>query len=179
MAETIGRLGRAGLTSLELDRTGRPTERPSGVGAGIIGTSKVGPAFVPIIRSNFDSWVKTFGESDGEMFGPIAVAQWLANQNACTYIRVLGVGDGKKRTTDGSVTSAGFVVGDEIPNSRGIIGHNRYAVNNFGTGDGYSPLGRTYFLSTYMSDSIGSSYLRDSGLQQAPKRPFFTNWITK
>ena len=154
----------AGVSTREIDLSGPRDTAPVGVPAGIIGTALEGPAFVPLTFSSFSKFQTTFGATDGEKFGPIAVNEWLRNAQSCTYIRVLGAGDGKKRASDtGNVTNAGFKVGDEIPQPNGLLGQNPYA--NKGTGD---IKGRTYFLGCFMSESNGSTIFSEAGIQSQP-----------
>jgi phage tail sheath protein FI len=153
----------AGVSSREIDLSFPSQTQPTGVPAGIVGTSNEGPAFIPITVSNFSEFQSLFGVSDGKKFGPIAVAQWLQNANSCTYVRVLGVGDGKKRNNDGTVTRAGFLVGEELPDGTRTVGVNSYA--NAGGATGTGPLGRTHFLGCFMSESNGSNFLSDAGIQ--------------
>ena len=101
----------AGVSSREIDLSFPTQTQPSGVPAGVVGTANEGPAFIPITVSNFTEFQSLFGVSDGKKFGPIAVSQWLQKASSCTYVRVLGIGDGKKRNTTGTVTNAGFFVG--------------------------------------------------------------------
>ena len=154
------KFGSAGVTAREIDISGPTTQQPVGVPAGIIGTSLKGPAFVPITVGNLSDWYSKFGQTDGKKFGPLAVVEWLRNAQSVTYLKVLGTGDGRERNANGSVTSAGFVVGEALPNpdNEGIIGVNPYAT---ALGDE----GRLYFLGCYMSESAGSTYLSDAGLQ--------------
>jgi len=152
------KFGSAGVTSREIDLSGPVETSPTGVPAGVIGTSVKGPAFVPLTYGNLKDFFAKFGESDSKKFGPIAVAEWLNNATSVTYLRVLGVGDGKKRTASGAVTNAGFTVGEKQPDSTGMLSYNSYA-NQEG-----SP-GRTYFLGCFMSESAGSTFFSDAGLQ--------------
>lgn len=152
------KFGSAGVTAREIDISGPTTRQPVGIPAGIVGTSLRGPAFVPITVGSLSDWYSKFGQTDGKKFGPLAVVEWLRNAQSVTYLRVLGAGDGKLRNSDGSVTSAGFVVGQELPNSDGSISSNTYA-NSGG------PLGRVYFLGCFMSESAGSTVFSDAGLQ--------------
>lgn len=157
------KLGSAGVTSREIDQTGPVQAAPVGVPAAVIGTSTKGPAFVPVtvaLKSDFEA---KFGKSDGKKFGPLAAGEWLRNSQSLTYLRVLGIGSGKKRLSTGAnpgnVEAAGFVVGEQQPHpDSGILTRNPYA-NNGG------PLGRTYILGCFMSESNGSSFMRDAGLQ--------------
>ena len=157
MAEIIFRS--AGVSTREIDLSGRSSETgPVGIPAGVIGTADLGPAFVPITVANYREFARKFGNTDGEKFGPLAVSEWLKNAQALTYVRVLGVGDGKKKnSTSGKVTNAGFTVGEKLPQSNGLIGANPYAVPN-------GNLGRTHLLGCYMSESAGSSIFTDAGI---------------
>jgi phage tail sheath protein FI len=157
------KFGSPGVTAREIDISGPVVQEPVGVPAGVIGTSLQGPAFVPITVGIVDDFYSKFGLSDGKKFGPLAVREWLRNAGAATFIRVLGVGNGLKRNADGSVTSAGFTVGEDQPRaSDGALFGNEYA--NSGSN---SVLGRTYFLCALMSESLGSTIFSDAGLQGA------------
>ncbi|MAG25287.1 hypothetical protein CMI47_06875, partial [Candidatus Pacearchaeota archaeon] len=128
MAEIVFRS--AGVSTREIDVSGRKTSLgPVGTPAGVIGTAESGPAFVPVTVANYSDFANTFGNTDGERFGPLAVNEWLNSAQALTYIRVLGAGDGKKKNaTTGKVTNAGFVVGQKLPQANGNVGANTYAV---------------------------------------------------
>jgi len=165
------KFGSAGVTAREIDISGPTTRQPAGIPAGIVGTSLKGPAFVPVTVGNTSDWFSKFGNTDGKKFGPLAVVEWLRNAQSVTYLKVLGAGDGLKRDTSandapGKVTSAGFVVGEELPNradpstDTGVIAPNYYAVAG---GDE----GRIYFLGCFMSESVGSTVFSDAGLQGA------------
>lgn len=162
------KFGSAGVSAKEIDLSGPVVQQPVGIPAGVIGTATKGPAFVPVTVGSIDDFYLKFGKTDGKKFGPLAVTEWLRNAGALTYVRVLGVGDGKQRvaggTTAGSVTNAGFTVGSLQPRSSdGALAGNDYA--NSGTLG--SPLGRTYFLGAFMSESAGSTAFSDAGLQGA------------
>ena len=151
----------AGVKTREIDLSQPSRTGPVGIPAGIIGTSLEGPAFVPLTFANYGDFTTTFGASDGEKFGPIAVNQWLSNAQAVTYMRVLGVGDGKQRASStGKVTNAGFTVGDRIIQENGLLGNNAYANSGVGAVEG-----RTYFLGCFMSESNGSTIFSDAGIQ--------------
>jgi phage tail sheath protein FI len=85
-----------------------------------------------------------------------------------TYVRTLGVGDGLKNNADGnlagSVTNAGFVVGENQPDVDldGLLEGNPYAVSGSN-----SVSGRTYVLGCFMSESVGSTVFSQAGLQGA------------
>jgi hypothetical protein len=147
----------AGVSTREIDLSQPSTSGPKGVPAGVIGTSNDGPAFVPVTVASYSEFASIFGETDGEKFGPLAVAAYLKNAQSLTYIRVLGVGDGKKRnTTTGVVTNAGFNVGDKLVQANGIAGTNPYSNSEFG--------GRTYFLGCFMQDATNSTIFTDAGI---------------
>jgi|1_EtaG_2_1085319.scaffolds.fasta_scaffold00061_47 phage tail sheath protein FI len=160
MAETV--FNSAGVTATEIDLSAPSVAGPVGTPAGVVGTANQGPAFVPVTIASYRNFAQLFGNTDGEKFGPLAVSQFLKTAQALTYIRVLGAGDCKKRSTStGKVTSAGFVVGSQQVSERGVVARNSYATSP------YSDLGRTYFLGCFLSDSAGSSLLRDAGIQGA------------
>ena len=158
------KLGAAGVTANEIDISGPVTAQPVGVPAGVIGTAKQGPAFVPITVGRLSDFEAKFGSVDSKHFGPMAVLEWLRNAQAVTYLRVLGVGNGLERqgvsdTYPGSVTTAGFVVGENQPSGTlGALAANPYANAN-------GQPGRTYLLACLMSESAGSTYFSEAGLQ--------------
>ena len=150
-----------GVFTREVDTSQPATVGIVGTPAGIIGTAELGPAFVPITVGNLSTFSQQFGEITGESFGKIAAQEYLRRGgNAVTYLRVLGVGDGKQRNSNGSVTNAGFVVGNRKVQDTGDIGDNQYA--NAGIG---AVLGRTYFLGCFMSESAGSTVFSSAGIQ--------------
>ena len=150
----------AGVYTNEIDLSQPTPATPTGTPAGVIGTADRGPAFVPLTVGNYRSFVATFGDADGSKFGPLAVNQFLKNAQALTYVRVLGIGDGKERSsTSGQVTNAGFVAGDQQVQSNGNVGANAYST------EGGGPLGRTHFLGCYMSESAGSTIFSEAGIK--------------
>ena len=154
-----------GVSARTINLTGPTAIQPTGIPAGVIGTSEKGPAFVPVTVATTQDFFVTFGQPNNNAYnGPLAVTEWLRNQQSATYIRVLGVGDGNSRTTSspnsGKVINAGFVVGDQQPQQAslgGALGNNPYA--NIG-----GALGRTYFLGCFMSQSLNSNIFTDAGL---------------
>src|SRR6478609_477377 len=155
------KFGSAGVTAKEIDISGPVAQQPVGIPAGIVGTALQGPAFVPVTVGSLSDFYAKFGLTDGKKFGPLAVTEWLRNAGAVTFLRVLGIGDGKKRNQDGSVTAAGFTVGENQPRvNDGLLVGNPYA--NSGSN---SVTGRTFFLGAFMSESAGSTVFSDAGLQ--------------
>jgi phage tail sheath protein FI len=159
------KFGSAGVTTNEIDQSGVTNPQPVGIPAASVGTSLRGPAFVPVTVGNWPDFIAKFGETDGEKFGPLAVYEWLRNRSAATYLRVLGVGDGKERDgTTGIVAGAGFTVGENQPSEDS--GYNLVSsswANCPGVAGG-AP-GRTYFLGCFMSESAGSTFFSDAGTQ--------------
>ena len=155
MAEKI--LKSPGVSATEIDLSQPGTVGIQGTPAVVIGTSDKGPAFVPVTFATFNDFIAKFGPTDGEKFGPLAVAEWMRNSRSGAYVRTLGVGNGEKKLTSGKVTNAGFVVGARQVQDAGTIGHNSKA----GTG---GSLGRTYFMACVMSESLGSTYFQDSSI---------------
>lgn len=154
----------AGVTTREIDLTGPTSIEPVGIPAGIIGASVKGPAFVPITLPTMNDFVVKFG-APSSLFrnAPLAANEWLRNAQSVTFLRVLGVGDSKQRLSSGlnkgKVNAAGFVVGAQQPQSTlsGNLGNNAYAVTG-------GPLGRTYFLGAFMSQSVNSTVFTDASL---------------
>ncbi|MFA6049828.1 MAG: hypothetical protein WC761_01405 [Candidatus Paceibacterota bacterium] len=154
----------AGVSARTINLSGPTGVTPTGIPAGVIGTSQKGPAFVPTTLATMQDFVVKFGPPTTEApNGPLAMSEWLRNAQAATFIRVLGVGSGLRRTQDGDnrgkVTNAGFVVGSQLPQEAlaGNLGSNTYAVT------GGIP-GRTYFLGSFMSQSSNSTVFTDAGL---------------
>ena len=155
-----------GVSVREIDLSGPTSISPAGIPAGVIGTAVRGPAFVPVTVATFQDFISKFGATDGEKFGPLAMNEWLTNARAGTYVRILGVGDAKKRNTDtGLVNKAGFVVGDRLPQGNGNLGDNKNAYHATTVHSGDTSLGRTYFLGCFMSQSAGSTVFSDAGTQ--------------
>jgi phage tail sheath protein FI len=120
-----------GVSTREIDLSGPTKAKPKGVPAGVIGTSLKGRAFVPIIFPTYADFVAEFGTTDGEKFGPLAIHEWMKNAKAGVFLKVLGAGDGRKRTSSGDnlgkVTNSGFVVGGAQVQANGTVKDNPYA----------------------------------------------------
>ena len=151
-----------GVYSGEVDLTGVTTVAPLGPAVGVVGTAQSGPAFVPVTVGSFSDFNRVFGDPTSISYGSLSAETYFQNASspsALTYIRLLGAGDGQKRSTSsGVVTNAGFVVGTQQVQDNGVVSENPYAVSG-------GVLGRTYFLGCYMSQSAGSTYFSDAGLQ--------------
>lgn len=156
----------AGVGVREIDLSSPSRVSPIGTPAGVIGTSERGSAYVPTVVANYKEFTGKFGNSNGERMGPIAMYQWLKNAGSGLYIKILGVGDAKKRTISGvnagKVNNAGYVVGSQQIQSSGDLGANPYAYAYASTNIGS---GRTHFLGCFMSESNGSTLFSESGLQ--------------
>jgi len=87
-----------------------------GVPAGVVGTSEMGPAFVPVTVGSFNEFSNLFGGLNSDYMAPYAVAEFLRNRSALTFVRVLGAGGnstaGDIATTQafGTVNGAGFII---------------------------------------------------------------------
>jgi len=154
------------VSTREIDLSQPSKRKPAGIPAGVIGTARRGPAFVPVTVATFQDFVSKFGNTDGEAFGPLAMHEWLRNAQAGTYVRVLGIGNAEARATSGKVASAGFVVGSQQVQANGNFGTNPYAHSTTGPGQ----LGRSFVLGCFMSESAGSSFLSDAGIQKGTLR---------
>ena len=154
---------RVSLREIDLSQVRSQEQLPQGTPAGVIGTAKKGPAFVPHTFATMQQFEETFGSladssknSNANKFGPLALNEWMRNADAGTFVRVLGVGDG---TADAA--GAGFVVGQQLVQptlaNPGKLGNNPNAAS--------STTGRTYMLGCFMKDVTGASLLQDSGLE--------------
>ena len=156
-----------GVSTREIDLSQPTGIKPNGIPAGVIGTSIRGPAFVPIIFATYQDFVANFGATDGEKFGPLAVSEWMKNASSGAFIRLLGAGDAKRRsTTDGEVTNAGFTVGQKLTQPNGLVSPNTHVGSNAASGRSGS-LGRTYVLGAFMSGAEGDTSFTKSGIQIA------------
>ena len=106
-----------GFFEQEIDLSAKQIQ-PIGTPAGVIGTAKQGPAFVPVTVGSFSDFETKFGTLDPERFAPYAVKEWLRDRQrtACTFLRVLGAGsnetaaDISTTSVQGTVKNAGFVL---------------------------------------------------------------------
>lgn len=104
-----------GFFEQEIDLSARQGET-LGIPAGVIGTSKMGPAFVPVTVGTTVDFENRFGSLDPDRFGPYAVREFLKHRNAVTFVRVLGAGsnatesDLSNTELMGTVKAAGFVL---------------------------------------------------------------------
>ena len=122
----------------------------------------------------FGSMLEVGREANSNLPGPLALNEWMKSSQAGTFLRVLGVGDGKKASTVAStlnkVTDAGFVVGNKLVQTQssgsvGKLGDNPHATIASGQSTNAESLGKTHFLGCFMKDTTGSSFLKDSGIQ--------------
>lgn len=86
-----------GFFEQEIELTAEKQE-PTGVPAGIIGASQMGPAFVPLTLGTFTDFENRFGTLTPEKFAPYAVKEWLKNRQSVTFMRVLGAGANSSST---------------------------------------------------------------------------------
>jgi hypothetical protein len=116
-----------GFFEQEIDLTAQ-VQAPIGIPAGVVGTSEKGPAFVPVTVGSITDFQAKFGGFNSNRFGPYAVNEWLKNQTAATYIRVLGAGANTTATdisttqNQGTVLNAGFKVSGSVAAAANIAG---------------------------------------------------------
>jgi len=153
-----------GISYSEIDNTAPVATSPAGIPAGIIGTANKGPAFVPVTVGSYRDFSAIFGDSSNGADSAIAAREYMSVPGtSVTFVRVLGVGDGKARNTStGQVNNAGFVVGDQLVGDNGMLSSNSYATAG-------GPTGRTYFLGCFMSESAGSTIFSSAGIQTSGK----------
>ena len=166
---------RVTLREIDLSQVSNPQELPQGVPAAVVGPARKGPAFVPQTFANMQQFNETFGsmlenrrESNSNLFGPLALNEWMRNAKSGTYLRILGVGDGKASDNTGKTTDAGFVVGNKLVQEKnadlGKVADNPFAYitnsNNAVT------RAKTHMLGCFMRDVDDSRFLCDAGVQQ-------------
>jgi hypothetical protein len=171
---------RVTLREIDLSQVRNPQELPQGVPAAVVGPARKGPAFVPQTFANMQQFNETFGsmientkESNSNLFGPLALNEWMKNSRAGTYIRVLGTGNGLKSDSGGKVTDAGFRVGEQLVHEVGEAGQvgqgpGKVSANphaNMANADDATDIARTHMLGCFMKDSPGSRLLCDAGVQ--------------
>lgn len=121
-----------GFFEKEIDLSTR-SQQNLGIPAGIIGTSKKGPAFIPVTIGSMTEFIDKFGDLDSEMFGPYAVNEFLKNRTAVTYIRVLGAGansttnDILTTQTNNTVKNAGFIIKGSDARNHGSTANHSHA----------------------------------------------------
>lgn len=145
------------LKEIDLSQVKSIKENPTGIPAAVIGTSEKGPAFLPKTFANIQQFNEIFGDiskTNSTKFGPLGVNQWLKNSKSCTFMRVLGVGDGSK-----DFTGAGFKTEQELVQSNGLIGKNTYATIAEANRTITKSTFKCYAFGCFMKDVTGSKYL--------------------
>ena len=166
---------RVSLREIDLSQVRNPQQTPQGVPAAVVGPARKGPAFVPRTFANMQQFNEVFGsmleqdrEANSNLYGPLALNEWMKSSQAGTYLRVLGVGDGKPATS-GKTNKAGFIVGEElvqeVSDNVGKVGKNPKAEISQDSETDALKVGRTYFLGCFMKDKEDSRFLCDSGVQ--------------
>jgi hypothetical protein len=80
-----------GIRTFEVDQTLAP-QAPSVIAAAIIGTTQLGPAFIPTMVGNYDDFAARFGASTNKhLYVPNAAREYLANVAGLTVVRVMSV----------------------------------------------------------------------------------------
>jgi len=170
---------RVTLKEIDLSQVRDPEQSPLGVPAAVVGPSKRGPAFVPKTFATIQQFNETFGNmlevnktSNSNLFGPLALNEWMKNSESGTFMRVLGVGNGLKATLN-KVTDAGFKLGKHIShddngdlrNNPNIYNTKKHTALTDPTSEGLLKASRTYMLGANMSDAVNTRYLTDAGSQ--------------
>ncbi len=171
---------RVTLKEIDLSQVRDPEQLPQGVPAAVVGPAKRGPAFVPKTFATIQQFSETFGSmlevnkvSNSNLFGPLALNEWMKNSEAGTFMRVLGVGNGLKATLN-QVTDAGFKLGKHIShtdegnlrNNPNMYNVKKDAAHTDPTGLGLLKASKTYMLGANMTDAPDTRYLTDAGSQQ-------------
>ena len=183
---------RVTLREIDLSQVRNPQSPPIGVPAAVVGTAKKGPAFVPRTFANMQQFNEVFGsmlevgrESNSNLLGPLALNEWMNSAQAGTFLRVLGVGDGKAADSDGIVKESGFVVGDQLVQDQtsgpGKVANNPHAeitANNADKTAAAVAAARTHFLGCFMKDKDGSRFLCDAGVQKEDTKASITFTFT-
>lgn len=163
----------AGVTTREIEQQNIVAQQSNAIPACVISTTEKGPAFLPTILTSPEEYETTFGVSTTDNpYGFLSANEWLSYQPSLMQVKILGVGDGTKRTSTGTnkgkVTNAGFVVGDQQPQSSlsGGLTNNPYAVPT--SAGAIAATGRNYVLAVAMSQSVGSTVFTDAGLSETP-----------
>lgn len=183
---------RVTLKEIDLSQVRDPEQSPLGVPAAVVGPSKRGPAFVPKTFATIQQFNETFGNmlevnktSNSNLFGPLALNEWMKNSESGTFMRVLGVGNGLKATLN-QVTDAGFKLGKHIShddsgdlrNNPNIYNTKKHAELTDPTSAGLLKASRTYMLGANMSDAVKTRYLTDAGVQVENTAASLTDAIT-
>ena len=127
MAETTFKS--PGFFEQEIDLTGPAAQGVTGVPVGVIGTSEIGPAFVPVTVGSVDQLKQVFGNPSSKNYGMQAAYQYLQNGSALTFVRVLGGGanstisDISTTAGQGTVKNAGFFIKGTSPATLGDTRH--------------------------------------------------------
>ena len=105
-----------GFFEAEIDQSG-PTPGVVGTPAGLIGTSPMGPAFVPTTVTSLSEFTSIFGDDESNRSPAYYAAQeYFKSGDALTFVRVLGAGGNSSSgdilttQTKGTTVGTGFVI---------------------------------------------------------------------
>ena len=110
-----------GVFTQELDQS-HLASGVAGIGAGVIGLTQKGPAFVPTVVSGFDEFVTRFGDLTPSMQLPYAAKNYLANSDSITVVRVLGSKNGNSTLSNGSKLNVYAITGTLSSSAGGVTG---------------------------------------------------------
>jgi hypothetical protein len=94
-----------GVFTQEIDKS-YLAQGVASIGAAVIGTTAKGPAFSPVVITDFNEFVAKFGDIDPTRMMPYAAKNYLKNSNTLNVVRVLGSRDGSNIATNGDTAKA-------------------------------------------------------------------------
>lgn len=97
-----------GFFEREIELTAQK-QQPLGTPAGVIGSSMMGPAFVPLTIGTFTDFENRFGTVSPDKPATYAVREWLKNRTSLTFMRTLGSGANAESSDFEMTRSWGFV----------------------------------------------------------------------
>ncbi len=149
-----------GFFETEIDLSGQVIAGAPGTPAGLVGTSPIGPAFVPTTVGSLSEFTTIFGDNPNNRSNAYYAAQeYFRNGNSMTFVRVLGAGANSNTTdvtntrTKGTVVGAGFVISGSLtspvaaPDTRGhgfvqfLVG--KHTINTGDIEDGFPLFNQT------------------------------------
>ena len=104
-----------GVFTNELDLSFLPAG-VANIGAAFVGPLQKGPAFVPIVLTNFEQFKSYYGDLNESYYIPYAVRNYLKNASQVTVVRV--VSEGGYATNGLSIISGSSIVGFILPTTQ-------------------------------------------------------------
>ncbi len=104
-----------GVFTNELDLSFLPAG-VANIGAAFVGPLQKGPAFVPIVLTNFEQFKSYYGDLNESYYIPYAVRNYLKNASQVTVVRV--VSEGGYATNGLSIISGSSIIGLLLPTTQ-------------------------------------------------------------